>query len=38
VSLESEPKIQLVERAHDLALAALLGDTLYNFGELVSFT
>jgi hypothetical protein len=25
-----------VNRAHDLALSALLGDGLYNFGELVS--
>jgi 26S proteasome regulatory subunit N9 len=26
------------QRAHDLGLAALLGDTIYNFGELVRFT
>jgi hypothetical protein len=26
---------ELVARAHDLALAALLGDSIYNFGELV---
>lgn len=25
-----------VSRAHDLCIAALLGDTIYNFGELVS--
>lgn len=24
-------------RAHDLCVAALLGETIYNFGELVSF-
>lgn len=24
------------QRAHDLCIAALLGDTIYNFGELVS--
>ena len=28
---------ELVARAHDLSLAALLADTIYNFGELVSF-
>lgn len=27
-----------IERAYDLSLAALLGDMIYNFGELVSFT
>ena len=27
---------ELVARAHDLSLAALLADTIYNFGELVS--
>lgn len=26
-----------VARAHDLCIAALLGETIYNFGELVSF-
>lgn len=25
-----------LSRAHDLAVAALLGETIYNFGELVS--
>lgn len=29
-----EPRERL-ERAHDLAVSALLGDTIYNFGELV---
>lgn len=28
-------KQEKVERAHDLALSALLGDQIYNFGELV---
>jgi 26S proteasome regulatory subunit N9 len=26
-----------LSRAYDLALSALLGDTIYNFGELVSY-
>lgn len=26
---------QRVERAHDLAISALLGETIFNFGELV---
>ncbi len=25
-----------LSRAHDLGISALLGDTIYNFGELVS--
>jgi hypothetical protein len=29
------PEEKLV-RAHDLGISALLGDTIYNFGELVS--
>lgn len=29
-------KAEQVQRSHDLAIAALLGDTIYNFGELVS--
>lgn len=29
-------KEERVTRAHDLGVAALLGDSLYNFGELVS--
>lgn len=32
-----EPEEQL-SRAHDLGLSAFLGDTIYNFGELVSLT
>jgi 26S proteasome regulatory subunit N9 len=36
VSLEDLSQADKVQRAHDLALSALLGDGLYNFGELVS--
>lgn len=29
------PSAERTQRAHDLCLAALLGDTIYNFGELL---
>lgn len=35
INLEEQPKEDLVSRAHDLSIAALLGETIYNFGELV---
>ncbi|KAJ1655783.1 26S proteasome regulatory subunit [Dispira simplex] len=35
VSLDAMPKAEKVERAHDLALAALLSDKIYNFGDLL---
>lgn len=35
VQLEDLSGLERVERAHDLAISALLGDGLYNFGELV---
>jgi 26S proteasome regulatory subunit N9 len=37
VSLEDLSAAEKVERAYDLALSALLGEGVYNFGELVSF-
>lgn len=36
INLEEQTKEDLVSRAHDLSIAALLGETIYNFGELVS--
>ena len=35
VDLRELSSDELVARAHDLAIAALLGDSIYNFGELV---
>lgn len=35
INLEEQSKEDLVSRAHDLSIAALLGETIYNFGELV---
>lgn len=35
VDLEALSKEERVSRAHDLGIAALLGDTIYNFGELL---
>ena len=35
VNQSSLPIKEQVERAHDLALSALMGEGLYNFGELV---
>lgn len=35
INLEEQTKEDLVSRAHDLSIAALLGETIYNFGELV---
>jgi len=34
-SLSAEDKLR---RAHNLAISALLGDSIYNFGELVSIS
>jgi 26S proteasome regulatory subunit N9 len=36
VKLENVPLDAARERAHDLCIAALLGDSIYNFGELLS--
>jgi 26S proteasome regulatory subunit N9 len=36
VDLEELTQADRVERAYDLSLSALLGDMIYNFGELVS--
>lgn len=36
VNTDEMPQPEKVERAYDLALAALLGEMIYNFGELVS--
>jgi hypothetical protein len=36
INLDEQAKEDLVSRAHDLSIAALLGETTYNFGELVS--
>jgi 26S proteasome regulatory subunit N9 len=38
VNMDSMPLKTKQERAHDLALSALLGEGLYNFGELVPKT
>ena len=35
VNLDDLAAPEKVSRAHDLALAALLGETIYNFGELL---
>lgn len=35
VKLEDLSKEERISRAHDLGIAALLGDTIYNFGELL---
>ncbi|KAJ9121622.1 hypothetical protein QFC22_002242 [Naganishia vaughanmartiniae] len=35
INLEEQSKEDLVSRAHDLSIAALLGETTYNFGELL---
>lgn len=35
VNLDDMPTSERMERAYDLAMAALLGDSIYNFGELV---
>ncbi|KAI5451375.1 26S proteasome regulatory subunit [Naganishia albida] len=35
INLEEQSKEDLVSRAHDLSIAALLGETIYNFGELL---
>ncbi|CAG8592499.1 hypothetical protein C2G38_2091700 [Gigaspora rosea] len=35
IQLEELTLEEKVERAHDLAISALLGDTIYNFGELL---
>ena len=37
ISLDDLSQHDKVERARDLAISALLGQTIYNFGELVSF-
>lgn len=34
--LDQLDKVEQIQKSHDLAIAALLGDTIYNFGELVS--
>lgn len=36
VKLEDIPLLEAQQRAHDLCIAALLGDNIYNFGELLS--
>jgi hypothetical protein len=36
INIDEQTKEDLVSRAHDLSIAALLGETIYNFGELVS--
>ena len=36
INLDEQTKEDLVSRAHDLSIAALLGETIYNFGELAS--
>ncbi|CAO3631551.1 unnamed protein product [Cunninghamella blakesleeana] len=35
VNLDEMPNTEKVERAYDLAMSALLGDNIYNFGELL---
>lgn len=35
VNLDEMSNTEKVERAYDLAMSALLGDNIYNFGELV---
>ncbi|GHJ87633.1 hypothetical protein NliqN6_4035 [Naganishia liquefaciens] len=35
INLDEQTKEDLVSRAHDLSIAALLGETIYNFGELL---
>ncbi|KAJ9125792.1 hypothetical protein QFC24_002576 [Naganishia onofrii] len=35
INLDEQAKEDLVSRAHDLSIAALLGETTYNFGELL---
>ncbi|ORX93525.1 PCI-domain-containing protein [Basidiobolus meristosporus CBS 931.73] len=35
VNLDDLSEVEKVERAYDLSLAALLGETIYNFGELL---
>jgi 26S proteasome regulatory subunit N9 len=35
VDVKELPAAERLERAYDLSIAALLGETIYNFGELV---
>ncbi|TIB64755.1 hypothetical protein E3P78_00946 [Wallemia ichthyophaga] len=34
--LDQLDKVEQIQKSHDLAIAALLGDTIYNFGELLT--